>query len=97
VQIDTPAVIRALKTRKLGALAIDVYEQEGPLFYHDHSSEVIMDDTFQRLMTFPNVIVSGHQAFFTKEAISEISDTTLRNMVCFKDKLECKNRLANKQ
>ena len=89
-------MITALKTRKLGSLAIDVYEQESALFYHDHSSEVIDDDVFQRLMTFPNVIVSGHQGFFTREAVMEISDITLRNMVCFKDGVECKNALLGK-
>lgn len=86
-----------MKTLKLGALAIDVYEQESALFYHDHSSDLINDDVFQRLMTFPNVIVSGHQGFFTREAVMEISDITLRNMACFKDGLECKNSLLVKK
>jgi D-lactate dehydrogenase len=89
-------VIRALKTGKLGALAIDVYEEEKALFCHDHSSEVIEDDTFQRLMTFQNAIVSGHRGCFTREAVMEISDITLRNMVCFKNGLGCNNTLVSK-
>lgn len=81
--IDTSAVIAALKSRKLGALALDVYERESSLFYLNRSSEIIDDDVFERLMTFPNVIVSGHQGFFTVEALREISVTTLRNMEHF--------------
>lgn len=81
--IDTSAVIAALKFRKLGALALDVYERENSLFYLNRSSEIIDDDVFERLMTFPNVIVSGHQGFFTVEALREISVTTLRNMEHF--------------
>ena len=64
--IDTDGVIAALQSRKLGALAIDVYEHEGALFYHDRSSDIIGGDVFQRLMTFPNVLVSEHQGFFTE-------------------------------
>lgn len=78
--VDTGAVIGALKTRQLGHLAIDVYEQEGPLFFQDRSGDIIEDDTFQRLMTFPNVLVTGHQGFFTVEALQEISAITLRNL-----------------
>lgn len=75
---------------------MDVYELENALFYQDHSDEVIDDDVLSRLMTFPNVIVSGHQAFFTKEALMEISHTTIMNMACFKDRTECKNVLLAK-
>jgi D-lactate dehydrogenase len=82
--------------RKLGAFAIDVYEEEKALFYHNHSSEVIEDDTFQRLMALQNAIVSCHRGFFTKEAGMEISDITLRNMVCFKNGLGCNNMLVSK-
>ncbi len=91
--IDTDAVIRALKTRRLGHLAIDVYEQESELFFQDHSSEIIEDDTFQRLMTFPNVLVTGHQGFFTREALQEISATTLRNLADFAAGRPCPHRL----
>ena len=79
--IDTAAVIQALKRHRLGGLAIDVYEQEGDLFFSDRSSEIIDDDVFVRLSGFPNVIVTGHQAFFTEEAVDEIVDTTLQNWI----------------
>jgi D-lactate dehydrogenase len=94
--IDTVAVIAALKLRKLGALAIDVYEQEGALFYRDHSADIIDDDIFQRLMTFPNVLVSGHQGFFTTEALTQIAETTLRNLEHFVAGTPCSNRLVGK-
>ncbi|KAF2456002.1 hypothetical protein BDY21DRAFT_349343 [Lineolata rhizophorae] len=91
--IDTKAAIQALKSRKLGALAIDVYEWESSLFYADRSLDIIDDDVFQRLMTFPNTLVSGHQGFFTVEALTEIAETTMRNMKCFVDGEECAGRL----
>jgi D-lactate dehydrogenase len=89
--IDTAAVIDALKTRRLGALAIDVYEQEAEWFYHDHSSDIIQDDLLQRLLTFPNVLVTGHQGFFTEEAMREIASTTLANAICFSERRDCPN------
>jgi D-lactate dehydrogenase len=75
--VDTEAAIEALKSGQLGGLAIDVYEQEADLFFQDLSSVVITDDVIQRLVSFPNVIVSGHQAYFTREAIGTILETTL--------------------
>ncbi|KAJ9666996.1 putative dehydrogenase tr07 [Coniosporium apollinis] len=92
--IDTPAVITALKERRLGGLALDVYDQESSLFYLDRSSEIIHDDYFSRLMTFPNVIMTGHQGFFTVEALREISEVTLRNMEAFATGTPCKNDLV---
>jgi D-lactate dehydrogenase len=89
--IDTPAVIAALKTRHLGSLAIDVYEQESELFFHDRSSDIIDDDIFERLMTFPNVLVTGHQGFFTIEAMREIANVTMHNWLCFSDGTYCEN------
>lgn len=83
--VDTKAVIQALKSGKLRGLGLDVYEAEAPLFYADHSGEVIQDEVFARLMTFPNVIVCSHQGFFTEEALTEISATTVDNMVEFMD------------
>jgi len=77
------AAIDALKSGQLGGLAIDVYEQEADLFFRDLSSEIITDDVFQRLIGFPNVIVTGHQAFFTREAISTISETTIESISDF--------------
>lgn len=78
--IDTAAVIQALKTGRLGGLGIDVYEEEASLFFEDRSDEALTDDVFARLLTFPNVIVTGHQGFFTHEAMTAISSTTLANL-----------------
>lgn len=78
--IDTQAVIGALKQGQLGALGIDVYEEEADLFFKDLSGRVIQDDIFARLMTFPNVLITAHQAFFTEEALAAIHTTTLRNV-----------------
>jgi D-lactate dehydrogenase len=81
--IDTNAVVGALKTGRLGALALDVYEEEGHLFYQDLSNEVIQDDIFARLLTFPNVLITGHQAFFTHNALRRIAEITLANVHAF--------------
>ncbi|BAU54705.1 D-lactate dehydrogenase [Mucilaginibacter gotjawali] len=78
--IDTHAVIAALKTGRLAYLGIDVYEQEDRLFFKDLSGSIIEDDTIQRLMSFPNVLVTGHQAFFTEDALAQIAETTLNNI-----------------
>jgi D-lactate dehydrogenase len=77
--IDSEAAIEALKTGQLGGLAIDVYEQEADLFFEDLSNEILPDDVLARLLTFPNVLVTGHQAFFTREALAAIAGTTLGN------------------
>jgi D-lactate dehydrogenase len=92
--IDTRAVISALKSGRLGALGIDVYEQEGALFFHDRSSDIIVDDVFQRLMTFPNVLVTGHQGFFTTEAMREIAEVTFQNIHCLADGTKCPNAVV---
>jgi len=81
--VDTEAAIEALKSGQLGGLALDVYEQEADLFYRDLSSTVVSDDVFERLLSFPNVIVTGHQAFFTREAITTISETTIKSVTEF--------------
>jgi len=81
--VDTPAVIRGLKSGQIGALGLDVYEEEEQLFFDDHSSDVIQDDVFARLLTFPNVLVTAHQAFFTREALQAISATTIGNVSAF--------------
>jgi len=78
--VDTEAVIAALKSGQLSALGIDVYEQESDLFFQDRSSSIIPDDVIQRLVSFPNVIVTGHQAFFTQEAIGTICATTVASI-----------------
>lgn len=91
--VDTEAVIQGLKTRQIGALGLDVYEQEENLFFEDLSNDIIEDDVFQRLLTFPNVIVTGHQAFFTQEAVSNIADTTLSNITDFEQGNPCSNEV----
>lgn len=91
--VDTKAVIKGLKSRHLGGVAFDVYEGEGSLFYDDHSGEIIHDDILMRLMTFHNVIVTGHQAFFTHEALQEIAECTLRNLEELAAEGTCKNAL----
>jgi len=78
--LDTRAAIEALKTGQLGGLGLDVYEQEANLFFRDLSSTVVTDDVFERLLSFPNVIVTGHQAFFTREAITTICETTINSL-----------------
>ncbi|WP_295478171.1 2-hydroxyacid dehydrogenase [uncultured Pseudomonas sp.] len=92
--IDTLAVIEALKSRQLGALAIDVYEQESQLFFQDRSSDHIDDEVFLRLTTFPNVLITGHQGFFTREALEQIAEVTLANLRCFVEGRGCENGVA---
>jgi len=91
--VDAEAAIEALKTGRLGGLAIDVYEQEADLFFEDLSNEILADDVFARLLTFPNVLVTGHQGFFTVEALQEISAITLGNLADFAAGRACGNRV----
>jgi D-lactate dehydrogenase len=81
--VDTRALIAALKDGRLGSLGLDVYEEEGDLFFRDLSDQVLHDDVFARLLTFPNVVVTGHQAFFTEDALAEIARTTMANLDAF--------------
>ncbi len=81
--IDTRAVIRALKKGHIGSLGLDVYEEEADLFFEDLSDQVIQDDLFARLLSFPNVLITGHQAFFTAEAMRAIAETTMANITNF--------------
>jgi D-lactate dehydrogenase len=92
--VDTTAAISALKNKVLGGLALDVYEAEAELFYMDHSGEIIHDDELMRLTTFPNVLICGHQAFLTFEALTEIAQVTLGNFEDFIHKRPCKNSLV---
>lgn len=92
--IDTEAVIESLKSGRLGSLGLDVYEEEADLFFEDLSDRVITDDVFSRLLTFPNVLITGHQAFFTHEAMSEIARTTVGNIVAFSSGRLSGNELA---
>lgn len=91
--IDTSAVIAALKSGHIGALGLDVYEQEENLFFEDHSAEIIQDDILERLLTFPNVLVTAHQGFFTREAIDAIAQTTLNNLKQVEAGEPCPNKL----
>ncbi len=81
--VDTQAVIDGLKAGHIGFLGLDVYEEEEELFFEDRSGQIIQDDVFIRLLSFPNVIVTAHQAFFTEEALGNIAVTTLSNLTAF--------------
>jgi D-lactate dehydrogenase len=89
--IDSMAAISGLKSKKIGYLGLDVYEEEEDLFFEDLSETVIQDDQFVRLQTFPNVLITSHQAFFTKEAVANIASTTLENIKEYKELGKCKN------
>lgn len=92
--IDTAAVVQALKTGRIGSLALDVYEEEGHLFFEDRSTEIIGDDVFARLLTFPNVLITAHQAFLTREALAAIAETTLGNATDIADRNESDNEVS---
>jgi D-lactate dehydrogenase len=92
--IDTKALIEALKARRIGGVALDVYEQEAGIFFGDLSNEIIEDDVLQRLLTFPNVLVTGHQAFLTEEALTAIAETTLASLTAFEQGAPLVNRIA---
>ncbi|MFZ9011736.1 MAG: 2-hydroxyacid dehydrogenase [Anaerohalosphaeraceae bacterium] len=91
--IDTKAVIKGLKSGRIGYLGLDVYEEEGDIFFEDLSNQIIQDDVFARLLMFPNVIVTGHQAFFTHNAVESIAQTTLSNIAAY-EKGTCQNTLT---
>lgn len=91
--IDTRALIAALKAKRLGGAGLDVYEEEEGYFFEDHSGEVIQDDVLARLTTFPNVLITSHQAFFTREALSAIAETTLENFRLFFERGELPNEI----
>ncbi len=81
--IDTEAAIEALEDGRIGYLGLDVYEEEEGLFFEDLSQDIIQDDTFARLLTFPNVLITAHQAFFTEDALRRIAETTIENISTF--------------
>ncbi len=93
--IDTKAVIKGLKSEQIGYLALDVYERESKMFFEDLSGEIIQDDLFERLLTFPNVIITGHQAFFTVDALNNIAETTLANITAIALNQPCPNQLSH--
>jgi D-lactate dehydrogenase len=92
--LDTSAIIEALKSGKIGYLAIDVYEVEDSLFFRDLSNQIVADDVFARLLTFPNVLVTGHQAFLTDKALRNIAETTLENFSEFELRGSCTNQIS---
>jgi D-lactate dehydrogenase len=82
--VDSQAVLEALKAGQLGHLGLDVYEEEGALFFEDHSDELLLDDVLARLLGFPNVLITAHQAFFTREALAQIASTTMINALAWR-------------
>jgi D-lactate dehydrogenase len=91
--INSSDLLDALKNRTIGGAALDVYEEETQYFFEDHSTRIMEDDVLARLMTFPNVLVTSHQAFFTHEALENIAETTLENVRLFFDAGEMPNRV----
>ena len=89
--IDSNAIIDGLKNEKIGAVALDVYEEEDDVFYEDFSNEIIQDDTLSRLCTFPNVLITSHMGFFTKEAMQAIAVTTLENAFAYENGMKLVN------
>ncbi len=92
--VDTQAVIEALKSGQVGYFGTDVYEEEENLFFEDLSGTVIQDDTFQLLQSFPNVVITAHQAFFTQDALSNIAQTTLSNISAIEAGKPCDNEVT---
>ena len=92
--VDAEALLSEIKSRKVGAACLDVYEEESDFFFEDYSGHIIDDDILARLISMPNVIVSSHQAFLTEEALSNIAQTTVENIVSFFEKEQCPNELC---
>ncbi len=94
--IDSEALLEGIKERQIGAACLDVYEEESDVFFHDFSGHIVEDDTLARLISMPNVIVTSHQAFLTKEALTNIADTTLMNVKVFLEEGRCNNEVCYK-
>ena len=92
--VDAEALLMNIKSRKVGAACLDVYEEESEFFFEDYSGHIVEDDTLARLISMPNVIVSSHQAFLTEEALSNIAQTTVENIVEFFKTGQCPNELC---
>ena len=95
--VDAEALLSGIKSRKVGAACLDVYEEESDLFFEDFSGHILEDDTLARLISMPNVIVSSHQAFLTEEALSNIAETTCKNITGFLKTGQCENELCYRQ
>lgn len=91
--IDAECLVEGIKARQIGAACLDVYEEETEYFYEDLSGHILNDDILARLISMPNVIVTSHQAFLTEEALNNIAETTVRNIVQFRDGTPCPNEL----
>jgi len=92
--VDAEALLQGIKSRKIGAACLDVYEEESDFFFEDFSGHILEDDTLARLISMPNVIVTSHQAFLTEEALANIAETTVRNLVDFSRNAQCQNELC---
>jgi len=92
--VDTDALLEGLKSRKIGGAGLDVYEEEEDFFFEDLSNEIIVDDELARLLSFPNVLVTSHQAFFTREAMQAIAMVTMENLYAFSNGKPLKNEIA---
>jgi len=92
--VDAEALLGGIKSRKVGAACLDVYEEESDLFFEDNSGHIMEDDTLARLISMPNVIVTSHQAFLTKEALENIAETTAKNIAGFFETGQCPNELC---
>ena len=92
--VDAEALLSAIKSRKVGAACLDVYEEESDLFFEDNSGHIMEDDTLARLISMPNVIVTSHQAFLTEEALVNIAETTVDNLIGFFKNEQCPNELC---
>lgn len=91
--VDAEALLQGIKSRKVGAACLDVYEEESDLFFEDNSGHIMEDDTLARLITMPNVLVTSHQAFLTEEALENIAQTTVENLVEISKTNQCKNEV----
>jgi len=92
--VDTAALIETLKSKKIGGAGLDVYEEESEYFFEDMSNEILEDDELARLLSFPNVIVTSHQAFFTREAMQAIATVTMENILAFDKNEELENEIC---
>ena len=92
--VDAEALLAGIKARKIGAACLDVYEEEADVFFEDYSGHIIEDDLLARLISMPNVIVTSHQAFLTEEALSNIAETTVANILSLEEKGACPNELC---
>ncbi len=92
--VDAEALLEGIKSRKVGAACLDVYEEESDLFFEDNSGHILEDDTLARLISMPNVIVTSHQAFLTEEALKNIAATTVENLISFTKNGQCPNEVC---